>query len=201
MSGMSAGGFAVLSGAAPQDADSRVRIAAAARDGARRLLEPRMSGVVVAVCIAQAVGADCRTLGRMAERRCRPCGHSVCRMRVVVQNVPASAVFMAVRGPAGAAQVTLVDGADAVALPMRLDLRRHSPDGFEWGYGGSGPSQLALAMLAAATTDQLALEAYRDFVVACVARAKLPRWVLPVSDVRAWAQASQTHPLDVRPVA
>ena len=26
-------------------------------------------------------------------------------------------------------------------------IRNHSPDGFEWGYGGSGPAQLALALL------------------------------------------------------
>jgi hypothetical protein len=33
-------------------------------------------------------------------------------------------------------------------LPPRLDLFNHSPAGFDWGYGGSGPAQLALAMLA-----------------------------------------------------
>jgi hypothetical protein len=27
-------------------------------------------------------------------------------------------------------------------LDPRLDLRRHSPDGFQWGYAGSGPSAL-----------------------------------------------------------
>lgn len=32
------------------------------------------------------------------------------------------------------------------ALDPRFDLRFHSPDGFEWGYGGSGPAQLALAL-------------------------------------------------------
>lgn len=32
-------------------------------------------------------------------------------------------------------------------LPLRLEVRRHSPSGFEWGYGGSGPAQLALALL------------------------------------------------------
>lgn len=26
-------------------------------------------------------------------------------------------------------------------------VRNHSPDGFNWGYGGSGPSQLALAII------------------------------------------------------
>ena len=44
----------------------------------------------------------------------------------------------------GNALVT-VDGAP---LPPRNDLKNHSPDGVEWGYSGSGPSQLALAVLA-----------------------------------------------------
>lgn len=26
-------------------------------------------------------------------------------------------------------------------------MRNHSPDGFNWGYGGSGPAQLALAIM------------------------------------------------------
>jgi Family of unknown function (DUF6166) len=33
-------------------------------------------------------------------------------------------------------------------LDPRLDLCSHSPTGFEWGYPGSGPAQLALAILA-----------------------------------------------------
>ena len=33
-------------------------------------------------------------------------------------------------------------------LDPRLDLWNHSPTGFQWGYGGSGPAQLALALLA-----------------------------------------------------
>jgi hypothetical protein len=32
-------------------------------------------------------------------------------------------------------------------LDPRLDLWNHSPTGFEWGYGGYGPAQLALAIL------------------------------------------------------
>src|SRR5215469_11969326 len=31
---------------------------------------------------------------------------------------------------------------------MRLELVNHSPSGFDWGPGGSGPAQLALALLA-----------------------------------------------------
>ena|SRR3990167_5543552 len=37
-------------------------------------------------------------------------------------------------------------GIKDLLLP-RNDVRNHSPDGFTWGYGGSGPAQLALAML------------------------------------------------------
>lgn len=32
-------------------------------------------------------------------------------------------------------------------LSLRLDLFNHSPSGFSWGYGGSGPAQLALGIL------------------------------------------------------
>lgn len=48
-------------------------------------------------------------------------------------------------------------------LPPRHDLRNHSPDGFSWGYGGSGPAQLALALLAKLYGAQKALRLYHDF--------------------------------------
>jgi Family of unknown function (DUF6166) len=41
-------------------------------------------------------------------------------------------------------------------LDPRLDLHNHSPTGFEWGYGGSGPAQLALALAASRLPDHLA---------------------------------------------
>ena len=39
----------------------------------------------------------------------------------------------------------------------------HSPDGFNWGYGGSGPSQLALALLLEITNKETALRHYQSF--------------------------------------
>ena len=46
-------------------------------------------------------------------------------------------------------------------LDPRFDLWNHSPTGFEWGYGGSGPAQLALALLADHfANNQKALEFY-----------------------------------------
>jgi hypothetical protein len=49
-------------------------------------------------------------------------------------------------------------------LPLRLEVRNHSPTGFAWGYGGSGPAQLALALLVDALGDaELALTHYQEF--------------------------------------
>ena len=42
-------------------------------------------------------------------------------------------------------------------------VRNHSPDGFNWGYGGSGPAQLALAILLEFTDRETAVELYQDF--------------------------------------
>ena len=57
------------------------------------------------------------------------------------------------------------EGSVLPLLPTKsLDIRRHSPSGFNWGYLGSGPAQLALALLLDATGDeQLSLRHYQDF--------------------------------------
>ena len=39
----------------------------------------------------------------------------------------------------------------------------HSPDGFNWGYGGSGPSQLALAIMLEFVSVEDARSLYQDF--------------------------------------
>ena len=55
-------------------------------------------------------------------------------------------------------------------LPLHLELGNHSPTGFAWGYGGSGPAQLALAILMDATGETtLALRHYQNFKFSFVA--------------------------------
>lgn len=39
----------------------------------------------------------------------------------------------------------------------------HSPDGFNWGYGGSGPAQLSLAILLLYWPKNMATKYYQDF--------------------------------------
>ena len=48
-------------------------------------------------------------------------------------------------------------------LDPRLDLWEISSAGFNWGYRGSGPGQLALAILADAAGDQVAMEEWDRF--------------------------------------
>jgi len=62
-----------------------------------------------------------------------------------------------------------VDGIEIFPQPS-LALRRHSPDGFNWGYGGSGPAQTALAILLHVLKNKyLALALYQAFKFSHVA--------------------------------
>src|SRR5262249_13872052 len=54
------------------------------------------------------------------------------------------------------------DGGPDRPLAPRWDLRNHSPAGYEWSYGGSGPAQLALALAADLLGDDgAALDIYQ----------------------------------------
>lgn len=88
--------------------------------------------------------------------------------------------YAGVRGDTGS-RVTVSSGQMTAPLAMRLDLTSHSPDGFEWGYGGSGPAQLALAILAdyfgnTPDGDARALQLHQAFKRATVANIQAPSW-------------------------
>ena len=51
-------------------------------------------------------------------------------------------------------------------------VHNHSPDNFNWGYSGSAPSQLALAICLKCFPKELALELYQDFKAEFVAIQK-----------------------------
>ncbi|MBY0460872.1 MAG: hypothetical protein K2V38_26430, partial [Gemmataceae bacterium] len=63
-------------------------------------------------------------------------------------------------------------------------LRAHSPTGFEWGYGGSGPAQLALALAADVLgDDRAALAAYQRLKFRVVARLPADGWQLTEAEL------------------
>jgi Family of unknown function (DUF6166) len=94
-------------------------------------------------------------------------------------------------------QVFVWEDEEMVPLDPRNDLRNHSPDGLECGYSGSGPAQLALAMLADFTGDDgLALDLYQAFKQEVVAR--LPReegsWEIGAERIRQFLASRQQRP-------
>jgi len=79
-----------------------------------------------------------------------------------------------------------VDGRELSPEPS-WHLRNHSPTGFEWGYGGSGPAQLALALVYDATGNRdRALVAYQWFKWATVATWQQDEWEITAADIFRW---------------
>ena len=81
---------------------------------------------------------------------------------------------------------------DGHQLDARTDLWDHSPSGFEWGYSGSGPAQLALALLAYhLQDDKEAVVLHQAFKFAVI--AKLPRndWTLTSAQIHEAVQTLQ----------
>lgn len=67
-------------------------------------------------------------------------------------------------------------------------LWNHSPDGFQWGYGGSGPAQLALALLLDATGDsELAVRLHQLFKWVFVAKWG-DQWEITTEEIKDWIQ-------------
>ncbi len=75
-------------------------------------------------------------------------------------------------------------------LNHRLDLENKSPSGISWGYQGSGPSQLSLALLADVVGDSRALRIYHYFKDAHIAPLSMKEgWEMTEDDIRRKAEA------------
>jgi hypothetical protein len=85
--------------------------------------------------------------------------------------------------PVGQECTVTVDGEP---LDLRYDLLSASPDGFEWSYGGSGPAQLAIALLAHAFDDEFAERHYQRFKREVVGELPEERWILRKRNLDAW---------------
>lgn len=69
-------------------------------------------------------------------------------------------------------------------------LYNHSPGGFNWGYGGSGPAQLALALLYDVTGDkEVSLANYQEFKWQYVARWK-DNWEITSEEILNWLKGA-----------
>ena len=79
------------------------------------------------------------------------------------------------------------DGRATMKLPKCLDKVNHSPDGFAWGYGGSGPAQLAYAILFDVTNDaDKSQRFYQDYKFAVIAGLPRSPWHITATSVIEW---------------
>lgn len=99
---------------------------------------------------------------------------------------PAGKHYAGERTPDGCEVLVLDRHAVGGGRPLdpRFDLRRHA-DGFGWGYAGSGPAQLGLALLADALgDDERAMLHYQQFKFRQVAHWQGDRFEISAEDVR-----------------
>ena len=95
------------------------------------------------------------------------------------------------RGDFGGCRVWRIEneGHRTLLTPRRSQkLFNHSPDGFEWGYAGSGPAQLALALVLDALpegNDDRAVRIHQDFKFRVVGRMASERWEISQDSILA----------------
>lgn len=96
--------------------------------------------------------------------------------------------YVATIQPTGCKVTVEEEGRRKRQLPLCKQIRNHSPTGFAWGYGGSGPAQLALALLYDVTRDkEKALGAYQDFKREVIARKDVEQgWTMTSTEIRDW---------------
>ena len=80
-------------------------------------------------------------------------------------------------------------------LDPALQLWNHSPDGFQWGYCGSGPAQLALALLYDVSGDaDWAVSMHQSVKSTLVARQTSDLWALSEQQILSAALAVARTP-------
>ncbi|ELZ28716.1 hypothetical protein C474_14509 [Halogeometricum pallidum JCM 14848] len=100
----------------------------------------------------------------------------------------------------GRAVVEKYPGREPLTPDRSLKLADHSPSGFEWGYAGSGPAQLALALLLDYTDDEdVALAEYMAFKDEVVSRLECSgpkqRWRLTGHEIDSALRETVDEPL------
>ena len=100
----------------------------------------------------------------------------------------------------GRAVVEKQPGEERLTPERSLELANHSPSGFEVGYCGSGPAQLALALLLDYTDDEeVALDHHQEFKNEVVSQLDCTgpdgRWRLTGRDIEAVLRETADKPV------
>lgn len=95
--------------------------------------------------------------------------------------------------------ITVRNATDEHELPLRHDLRNHS-ESFEWGYAGSGPAQLALAILAdhlgvpeAEEDKWVPFQNYQQFKFDVISKLPKDGWKITSDEIERWLKEKGTE--------
>ncbi len=106
-----------------------------------------------------------------------------------------TAKYTGVRTDSGTVVAREDDQGKVFPLKLRHDLRAHA-DGFEWGYAGGGPAQLALAILSDCVGADAARDCYQRFKFEVIAGLSQDRWELTREAVLEWYLAFRRRRTD-----
>ncbi len=92
-------------------------------------------------------------------------------------------------GGVGGQAIVVQDNGDEYPLKH---IERHSPDGFNWGYGGSGPADTALSILANCLKMEQANVLYQSFKSEFVA-AWGDEFTITEKEIKDWARKQRAE--------
>lgn len=121
--------------------------------------------------VAAGIGPVCAARLRARDRAEADAGHDRCDLPFD----PVSGDIVCRRDP---------DGTIHTNVPHQVV--RHSPDGYEWGYGGAGPAEFALNILRLFTIPEIADALYQEFKQEVIAALPHEGGVIRGAQIRAW---------------
>ena len=97
---------------------------------------------------------------------------------------------LTIEGTPGEGKVYVIDQGNLHIRPLSptrsLEVRRFT-NGFSWGYGGEGPSQLALALLLEISDNEsLCEELCLQFMLEVIANIRDTCWAIHADSIREW---------------
>ena len=92
-------------------------------------------------------------------------------------------------GGVGGQTIVVQDNADKYLLEH---IERHSPDGFNWSFGGSGPADTALSILTDCLGMEQANQLYQMFKWQFVAGWG-NEWSITEKEIREWAEKAENE--------
>jgi hypothetical protein len=112
----------------------------------------------------------------------------VCRAKIHFQDDEKQGVLFMVEKIEGFGDVRFdrSSGVPFTNVPCRIT--RHSPSGFEWGYGGSGPADFALNILSVYIGQEMAEELYQEFKFEIISNLSHYGGTLRREDVMLWVE-------------